>query len=130
MRSRALSSSDRAAAAIASAVLQDFGLISPGHSQNVIDKNKIRRERMRKRNILQDMQASDGGGLHSIYFDGRKDVTVTNVRKGSKWYKENHVEEHISVIEEPGSKYIGHITPTLASAVGIRSSLLDFLKDR
>lgn len=122
--------SDRAAAAIASAVLQDFGLISPDDSQNVIDKSKIRRERMRKRNILQDMQASEGGDLRSLYFDGRKDVTITNVRKGSKWYKQNAVEEHISLIEEPGSKYIGHITPTLASAGGIKRSLLDCLKDR
>ena len=40
--------SDRAAAAIASAVLQDFGIITPTYSSKVIDKNKIRRPKQKK----------------------------------------------------------------------------------
>jgi hypothetical protein len=122
--------SDRAAAALASAVLQDFGLISPEDSKNVVDKNKIRRARQRKRKILQDTETYNAEALHSLYFDGRKDHTTTNVMKGSKWYKQRVVEEHLSLIEEPGSRYIGHITPLSGTAEDIKSSLLRFLKDR
>lgn len=42
--------SDRSAAAIASVVLQDFGIIDQKDFPNVIDRNKIRRARQKKRN--------------------------------------------------------------------------------
>ena len=45
--------SDRAAAAIASAVLQDFGVLSKEHSFNVIDRSKIRRSRQTQRTAMQ-----------------------------------------------------------------------------
>jgi hypothetical protein len=122
--------SDRAAAAIASAVLEDFGMISPEDSQNVVDKNKIRRARQRKRRILQEVAVSNDEQLRSLYFDGRKDHTIKNTLKGSKWYRQKAVEEHISLIEEPGSKYIGHVTPKSGSAQDVKNSLLNYLKDR
>ena len=123
--------SDRAAAAIVSAVLQDFGLISTEDLQDVVDKNKIRRARHRKRKILQGMDTNTDEALHSLYFDGRKDYTIKNVLKGGKWYRQKVVEEHISsLIEEPGSKYIGHVTPKSGSAQEVRSCLMYYLKNR
>ena len=68
--------------------------------------------------------------LHSLDFDGRKDHTLNNIQKGSKWYQKNVVEEHISLIEEPGSKYLGHATPTSGSSKNIKQCLMNFLKDR
>ena len=41
--------SDRAAAIITSAVLQDIGIVHEGDVTHVIDRNKIRRERSKKR---------------------------------------------------------------------------------
>lgn len=41
--------SDRATAAIASCVLQDVGLVNKGHRSLVIDKNKVRREKIKIR---------------------------------------------------------------------------------
>lgn len=123
--------SDRAAAAIASAALQDFGIISPDDSQNVVDRNKIRRARQRKRNLLQKMNKDNRENLlQTLYFDGRKDHTMTNVQKGSKWYRKNVVEEHLTLLEEPGSQFIGHVTPASGSSEDIKNSLLDFLNER
>jgi hypothetical protein len=121
--------SDRSAAAIATAVLQDFGLISKADTSNVVDRNKVRRARQKKRIELQ-MLAGESNELQSLYFDGRKDHTLTNTQKGSKWYRKKVYEEHISLIEEPGSKYIGHVTPASGSADGIKDSIMCFLKDR
>lgn len=44
--------SDRCAAALASAVLQDFGVITPTDKSKVIDKNRIRRERKKSVHIF------------------------------------------------------------------------------
>ena len=61
----------------------------------LLTKNKIRRARQRKRNILQEMNTNNDEALHSLYFDGRKDFTIKNVLKGSKWCRQRVVEEHI-----------------------------------
>ena len=37
------------------------------------------------------------------------------------------IEEHISLIQEPGSVYIGHTTPSSGSAKSITDSILNFL---
>lgn len=121
--------SDRSAAAIATAVLQDFGVVSKEDTFNVVDRNKIRRARQKKRRELQ-MLVEDSNELQSLYFDGRKDHTITNMLKGSKWYKQKVLEEHLSLIEEPGSKYIGHVTPPSGTADDIKHSIICFLKNR
>ena len=73
--------SDRSAAAIASAVLQDFGLITADNSLNVIDPRKVRRERIKKRKQLQGID--NNLDLCGIYFDGRKDKTIVNIQESS-----------------------------------------------
>jgi len=44
--------SDRASAAVANAALKDAGLITDSDKTYVIDKNKLRREREKYRNII------------------------------------------------------------------------------
>jgi len=65
--------SDRSAAAIASAVLEDFGLVTHEDRSRVIDRMTIRRQRQKKRiKINENLNANI---LRSIFFDGRKDNT-------------------------------------------------------
>ena len=52
---------DRSAAAIASAVLQDFGLIDENNQDNVVDRSKVRRERSRKREFSSRHEQRYGG---------------------------------------------------------------------
>jgi hypothetical protein len=72
--------SDRSGAFIASCVLHDFGLISPENTTKIIDRSKVRRERKRKRSLLQSSQSTNES-LCSIYFDGRKDSTLMQEKK-------------------------------------------------
>ena len=62
--------SERAAAAIASCVLQDVGMINEKDMSLVIDKNQIRREKHK----IQCSLKSDSPNveLHRLYFDERK----------------------------------------------------------
>ena len=120
--------SDRAAAAIASAVLQDFGVITQEETSSVIDRSKVRRARQAKRQSIQKTDLD--GVVRSLYFDGRKDSTITIMKHGSRWYKRKVMEEHLSLVEEPGSKYIGHVAPLSGTAKDAKLSIMTFLKDR
>ena len=64
--------SGRSAAAIASAVLEDAGLISSEDQTQVIDRHKIRRERSKTRKDAKSEEVK----ITSLYFDGRKDKTM------------------------------------------------------
>jgi len=118
--------SDRCAAVITSAVLQDFGLISHLDSSSVIDRSKNRRERKRKRVQLQQSGIDEVQGLD---FDGRKDKTLTNKKKGNKYYRETIIEEHICLIQQPQSRYIGHVSPQSGSAKDVTQSIVKFLTE-
>lgn len=47
-----------------------------------------------------------------LYFDERKDKSMVNHKEGTKYYRKIITEDQISLIQEPGFKYIGHATPT------------------
>lgn len=119
--------SDRAAAAVASAVLQDVGLISKTDHNNVIDRHKLRREREKAR---QSASGKPLPQLFGLFFDGRKDRTIVNEKKGDKFYKKVVMEEHISLISEPGSSFIGHTSPLSGSAKCIQRSIVHFLEEK
>ncbi|KAF0705713.1 Uncharacterized protein FWK35_00035610 [Aphis craccivora] len=53
---------------------------------------------------------------------------MVNHKEGTKYYRQIITEEHISLIQEPGSKYIGHTTPTNGSALQIKNSIINFLE--
>ena len=96
--------SDRSAAAIAYAVLEDVGLITVNNSSIVIDKNKVRRQRRKARIELQMSETKIE--LRGLFFDGRKDQTLTNRKEGRTFYRRTVVEKHISMISEPNSSYL------------------------
>jgi len=56
-----------------------------------------------------------------FFFDGRKDQTLVN--DGSKVTQK--VEEHVTLISEPGSIYCGHISPTTSTAKSIRDTMME-----
>lgn len=121
--------SDRAAALIASSVLQDAGVISEETKSSVIDRNKLRRARKRCRSELQAADIVEEP-LQSIYFDGRKDKTIKHDIIDSKMYKKTVTEEHIVLMQEPNSHYIGHTSPASGSSANICSSIIDFLQSK
>ncbi|GBN05817.1 hypothetical protein AVEN_237568-1 [Araneus ventricosus] len=81
--------SDRAAAAIASAVLEDFGIISEVDISHMVDKNKVRREKSLKRS---EHQLHSNGKWHTardysiaIFLDGRRDKTHCQIKERNKF---------------------------------------------
>uniref|UniRef100_A0A6P7FSZ7 Uncharacterized protein LOC114333747 n=1 Tax=Diabrotica virgifera virgifera TaxID=50390 RepID=A0A6P7FSZ7_DIAVI len=67
--------SDRAGVAIASAVVQDYGIVNNEDTQNIINRHKVRRAIQQNRVDLQKFSKSTI--LLGLYFDGRKDKTLT-----------------------------------------------------
>lgn len=113
--------SDRVAALLSSSILQDLGMITEENDASVIDRSKVRRDRKRKREELQNNIST----LTNLYFDGRKDSTLTMIRKGDRYHRKTSLEEHITVITEPDSSYIFHFTPPTGSARSIVSKLFE-----
>ncbi|ESN96663.1 hypothetical protein HELRODRAFT_163757 [Helobdella robusta] len=105
--------STRSAAAVASAVLVDVGLVSNEDSTLVIYKNKVHRAVSKaKKNIFQNICEVS---LNSIYFDGRKDKTLVNKKIGVRYHRKVVLEEHISILSEPNSIFLGHTSPCLVN---------------
>ena len=105
--------SDRAVAEIASAVLQDYGIVTAEDCNDVIDRSKVRRERHKFRDMVCAEALSGTTTVLGIYFDGRKDKTITQEMVDGTSHRRVIVEEHVSLVLEPGSNYIGHIHLTV-----------------
>ena len=91
--------SNRAAAFLASFMLQGAGVITENDASSVIDKNK--RYRARKKRRMNSVGLNKTAlHLQSLYFDGRKDQTIT--QKLTKWrmHERTVVEEHIALIKD------------------------------
>lgn len=118
--------SDRAAAAIVSSVLCSVSNAdSEAQSANVVDRMKLRRMRQKvRKQILTEERVTE---IPALYFDGRKDKTAKTVLKGSKRFRVIVQEEHISIIKEPGSVYVGYVVPTSGSARNIERAIHSFL---
>jgi len=121
--------SDRAVAEITSGVLQDYEIVKLENSSEVIDKHKIRMERHKYRQSVQAVSASATNDVMGIYFDGQKDKTLSHESVDGKSHRRMTVEEHISLVQEPGSTYLGHVTPATCSALAIKQIIVAFIKD-
>lgn len=120
--------SDRSAAILVSAVLKDLGVISKEDSSKIVDRSKIRRERTQCRTNLKRKFNVTEPMVYGIFFDGRKDKTIVQEKKGEKFCRKTIVEEHIVLVSEPGSTYLGHVTPVSGSSNHIKASILSYLQ--
>ncbi|XP_050514600.1 uncharacterized protein LOC126889917 [Diabrotica virgifera virgifera] len=121
--------SDRATAAIASSVMHDVGLATKEDDSLIIDKNKVRREKNLCRSNLQDTIKKEPNLIQGLYFDGRKDKTLKIDEVNNKCFRRSAKEEHFSIIKEPGSIYVGHVTPSTGTSKDIASAILDYLNE-
>lgn len=118
--------SDRAAAALATAVLVDFNLVTAEDASLVIDRSKIRRAREKLRKESANKLEHLHGEVNAFYFDGRKDETIKIVAGRRK----KVVEDHISLIQEPGSYYLGHCTIDTGHAKAIVDSIKNVFTEK
>jgi len=117
--------SDAAGAAIATAALADYGIIKDHDRTAIIERAKLRRQIQELRVTLSQKAKSSFSavGPKSIFFDGRKDKTICAPSAGSKGFI---TEEHITLLEEPHSSFLGQVSPSSGSSVNIRNAMVDF----
>lgn len=123
---------DRPAALLASAILADIDKTLPPENEInfIIDRNKVRREKFKTRTDLQSKQFALNQRVPGIYFDGRSDHTnVLQAREDGKNHQNVVTEHHLSLVGEPGSFYLGHITPASRGADGAAQSIWYFLRE-
>lgn len=62
--------------------------------------------------------------IKGIYFDGRRAQTIVfeNARRIIK------TEEHIALIEEPGSSYFGHVALNQSRAIDIADGIIGYIQ--
>ena len=118
--------SDRAGAAIATAALQDAGIITEDDTSLVIDRSKLRRQRTRRRKGASNQHKQYAASI-GLYFDGRKDSTIAMTKIGYKYYRRKLLEEHVCLAKEPGSEYMGHVCPLSSSSDNISTSIWEFM---
>ena len=111
---------------IANAVMKDFGILN---ESNIIDRSKLDRQRQlyRVKEQKKEELRQKSEPLTSIYFDSRIDMTLAFREKNGKRYKTQRKEEHISLIEEPRSLYLGHVTPKGGTGLEIATSLFKWI---
>lgn len=114
----------RKGAMIANSVLQDLGIITEEDKSHVIDSAKLFRQRTRFHCALKE-EMPLSSKIKGLYFDGRKDDTIYQEKIGSKYYRKVVKEEHITLLEEPETKYLGHTIPKTGKAENITESICD-----
>ena len=77
---------------------------------------------------MQIAESTNYENIISIYFDGQKDHTLVMERSEEKRAKKEIIEEHITVLSEPGSKYLGHFVPASGAAKDTANGLLAFVQ--
>jgi hypothetical protein len=90
---------------------------------------KIRRARKEQRELLIHKETTP---LLAIFFDGRKDKTLL-YKKNEEYehFKRSTVlEEHITILQEPSSNYLGHVTTDKNTAKEVKKSILNFLSTK
>ena len=76
------------------------------------------------------MDSNESANVISLYFDGRKDRTLLMEKSGTKRISREVIEEHVTVLAEPGSRYLGHSAPSSDIAKNIANSLIEICKEK
>ena len=64
-----------------------------------------------------------------MYFDGKTDVSLVSEKEGNTFFRRKVTEEHISLLMEPGGKYIGHFTSVTSRSRSILEDIVKSTKD-
>lgn len=117
---------DMAVSEIVSAVLTDFGVVNESDSSKVIDRKKIGRSRQKNRLEQFEEHEQHDVTLKALYFDSRIDVTKTRINNKLSTAK----KDHYSLLEEPGSYFLGFFTATTDEHQLERKTKAEIVRDR
>ena len=120
-----------AAADIINTYLMELGILTPENKETMtVDPSKLNRWRKSEREDLQEKEREEmkSKPVAALYFDGKKDATITRVQKGDKFYTKTVIEDHYVILEEPGSAYLGHEVPYSGHGVSLGLTMFRFCK--
>lgn len=117
--------SERVSGAIATTAIS---CIDISDSAPIIDRFKIRRAREKLRKKLS--ASSFNNEFFCLAFDGRKDDTLNISEINGRHYKNIIKEEHIVMLSEPGSNYIGHVSPKSSHSDVISGEIIKYFTDK
>ena len=121
---------DRAGAAIASSVLQDLGLDNEENRSMIIDYHKLRRERQKYREETRKQKEENFSLVDGLYLDGCKDATQVFLQgPNGKLYQSVQLEEHYTLVGEPGTYYLTHLSPENGTGRTIAEEVFISIKD-
>ncbi len=87
---------------------------------NFVEKKKERLETRKHHETDQKMSLS-------IFFDGRKDRTLSQVKKENKIAK-RVMTKRLTCVKAPGSEYLGHIVVSSGNSQTIASGIIVFFE--
>ena len=124
--------SDYAGAAIATATLTDYGIITKDDKSQVIGPHKLRDARQKYRFKRQEIEMASLDNLTSLYFDGKKTATRVMIKneKTEKWSSRMMVKDHYVIMVEPGNEYLTHVTPKTGHGKQIAKTIHEFLVEK
>lgn len=120
--------SDRAAAALSSALMKDFDIKDKNKKTLVIDKSRVQRERNRCRNEILKKRF-DSSTLLAFSFDSRKDESLVTEIINNKPHTRKIKEPHMVVLREPDCRLIGHIVLEAEDAQTKTRQLINFFEN-
>lgn len=129
---------DRAAASLASSLLQDLSLSEVSSDETmpttkdplIIDKSKVRRERTKTQREVTEQEFQDTT-LEALFFDGRDDNTLTiETTSDGRQHQRVVKENHLSLVKQPGDEYFGHVTSESHRAEDEFKSIWTYLQER
>lgn len=116
--------SDRFGGLLATCLLKDLKISC------IIDRNKIRRVRkLTRKEAIAAHKSNDL--LKCLFFDGKKDQTlVQKAIEGTGMLRnELKLEEHITMVKEPESKFVGFVTIPDGTGESIKEGILNYLTE-
>lgn len=120
--------SSRKGALYATALLRDLFRANLIKDRLIIDFNKVKRERIKARQQAQSAYINQEL-LKGIWFDGKIDKTLKQVFDENRMPRNiTENEEHITIIQEPGSRYITYVTPSTGTGNAIQESIINYFE--
>lgn len=99
--------SDRAAAALATALLKDLNVTNSSNEAIIIDKHIVRKNRHNNR-VRIEKESKVEPTIKTFSFDGKRNCVLTTVKKDNVLYPRKRNELNIIILKEPESLYLGY----------------------
>ena len=121
--------SDRTGAALASAALKAFGIVTEEDKRYVLDRSKLGRERQKYREEIRNKEQELFELVDSIFVDGRKDPTIIMVEVNGNYHRQTVIEKHYVIVGEPNGFYLSLAMPEDETGYKIATLVYSAIKD-